>query len=236
MNILEMATRLQDASEERRRQRDAAALEGFWNEKRLELTGALSGIGHPLDFLRWVSNVDGSPIGVRELAEFRAVTTALSGISKAFAKDPAGLVNSPEFTQAVGKVKALARRLEELGEERWSSLVRKTTWERADLWAPYRGSDEHGDAVEDAVEQDELFDQLSSMDYPTSDHDRNRFLELLKERERLLEVLPPAPAEEVRRFIRDAQNGVPLSDLDESVLNWLREQGLLDSYIVKYHR
>jgi len=236
MTILELATKIQDAGVERERQRNAAQQEGFWIGKRQELTESAKRIDAPVRFLQWDSGVEGVPAGLPGVDELKKAIAALKGVEQAFVDDPAKLVNTPTFSDAIRRVDTLVRRLEELAAERWATVARNTVWDRADLWAPYRGSDEHGDVIEVAIRQDALFDRLVDLDYLASQSDRELFTSLRNERRELLKELPPAPAEDVRVFIQEAQVGVPLSKLDARVFKWLEDQGLLDSYIVKYHR
>lgn len=236
MRMSELAAELRSQSEEWGRQRRALEQNGLWTQRSTELSVAQKTLSDPVEFLQWASEFDGKPTGVTDLKHLREAQRRLSRLQTEADSDPARLLNSPAITETVSAIKELAAEVERLANDRWVLIVRSTTWDRADLWAAYRGNAKHGANVQRAAGLDQQFDHLASQKYLTSAADRDGFARLLEEHQTLIAKLPPVPDDSIRAFIKEAQQGVRLSRIDDDVLTWLRTQNLLDAFIVKYQR
>jgi hypothetical protein len=236
MKISELATELRSQSEAWGRQYRALEQDGLWTNRSSELNSAQKMLHDPVQFLRWASGFDGSPTGIAGLPQLRDVQRRLSKLHAEADRDPAKLLNSPAISETIGAIKRLSEELERIAADRWTLIVRSSEWNHADLWAAYRGNAEHSFNVLRAAELDQIFNQFASQRYLKQTAERERFAKLLTEHQAVIAVLPPVPDDSIRAFIKEAQQGVRLSRVDDEVLRWLRAQNLLDAFIVKYQR
>jgi hypothetical protein len=236
MKISELSAKLRSQSEEWGRQRRALEQDGLWTQMSTHLSAALKTLIEPTQFLHWASEYDGMPSGIAGLSQLKDARRRLAQLQTGADSNPAKLLNSPAISDTLSSITELSEELDRLASDRWKFILRTAAWDKADLWAAYRGNVDHGANVQRATSLDQQFDNLTSQKYLGKAAERERFVKLLEEHQALIAKLPPVPDDSIRAFIKEAQEGVRLSLIDDEVLSWLRTQNLLGAFIVKYQR
>jgi hypothetical protein len=123
--------------------------------------------------------------------------------------------------------------LEGRAEAAWTAHIDHEVWIPANLWAAFQEQPNYGQHVHKALLQDQQRDRLRRLTFLDAGSQR-QYEQLQVERSLLLERLPDISDQEVNAFVIAAgASGAPLSALTPTVREWLSENGLMESYLIR---
>jgi len=162
----------------------------------------------------------------------QVVTTTL----EAYQESKESITQNPRrFTTLKNKTTALADAIIAAIRNSWTEYFEERSqtgvgYEVASHYARTVAEGEH--LLEHLQDQQDEFEKYSTQP-PSSQDGFDRFNQLVNERSKLLDSIPDIPPE-IETFLRRAgAGGLPFSQLNDHIMNWMRDNNLLDHFVVK---
>lgn len=232
MRLKSRAETLLETSKQLAARSTAAKQEQVWVDYQNEFNIRLAALQKPVAFYSWFCPFTEIESPVQNTGEFPLALEALKALDGVFVNRPEEVLGGDWIGKARANLGLLATRLSEMAKLDWEQYRNDLHWERAEVWAPFRDHPEHGTVVTGAEAQDHQFDSM--IEFPWTEANQKKFESLLTARRETLTSLPVIDDLEVREFIQKAVGqGVVLSEVSTRVFEWLRENGLLGSYVVR---
>lgn len=231
--IIDHAIALEDAATTLREREGVARQRSAWLSHTTRFTELSDELDRVSAFLRWLGGSCGEESDGSGLDVVAAARRAMNDLADSLAGSPEAALDDNRILDATQLVASALRALEVCAESAWRAHLDHVDWIPATLWAPLQSHRDQGRYVTQALRQDAEFEALRSVRIPDAD-ERRRFVELQAAHAEILAKLPDISNEAVKQFVVAAgAGGADLSALTPEVLQWLSENDLLNSYLVR---
>ncbi len=231
--IIDHAIVLEESTTTLRDREGVARQRSAWLSHSTRLTELCEELDRVSAFLRWLTDSCGEESDGSGLDVVGAARRAMNELVKSLTGSPEAALDDNRILDATQLVASAIRALENCAESAWLEHLDHSEWIPATLWAPLQSHRDHGRYVTQALRQDAEFEALRSVRIPDADA-RGRFVELQTAHAETLAKLPDISNEAVKQFVVAAgAGGADLSALTPEVLQWLSENDLLRSYLVR---
>jgi hypothetical protein len=205
--------------------------QNVWRHHEREFEALLGEIESPLSFLSWLGRKTGEvsmPDRSRALKRLRDLRDALDSDPNALLRE-GGLLDEARAT-----TRECLNALFDAARSAWITYCRELPTSDADLYAPFEDQERFRGLVKKARAEDEQLLALMTRPYLATADERGKLEKLLASRKTTRAKLPKVEYAEIREFVKGtAQTGIPLSAVTPQVWDWLRDNDLEDSYVVR---